>query len=80
MLRQWEYLYHINTLAKPWPVYVGVTKVHKINIIIFPRASAVGTASKRVCKIIILFWINSDPIGNYTASTVSVGSCNNHCE
>ena len=27
VLRQWEYLYHINAIAKPWPVYIGVTEV-----------------------------------------------------
>ena len=31
VLRQWEYLYHINDIAKPWPVYIGVTLVSYIS-------------------------------------------------
>ena len=27
MLRQWEHLYHINNIAKPWPVYIGLREV-----------------------------------------------------
>ena len=27
VLRQWEYLYHINVIVKPFPVYIGVTEV-----------------------------------------------------
>ena len=30
VLRQWENLYHINVIAKPWPVYIGVTEVSVI--------------------------------------------------
>ena len=29
LLRHFEYLYHINTIAKPWPVYVGLSQVRK---------------------------------------------------
>ena len=31
VLRQWEYLYHINDIAKPWPVYIGMTQVNYIS-------------------------------------------------
>ena len=27
VLRQWESLYRINSAAKPWPVYIGMTQV-----------------------------------------------------
>ena len=27
VLRQWEYLYHINVVAQPWPVYIGAREV-----------------------------------------------------
>ena len=29
VLRHWEHLYHINAIAKPLPVYIGVTEVIK---------------------------------------------------
>ena len=28
VLRQWENMYHINDIAKPWPVYIGVMQVN----------------------------------------------------
>ena len=31
VLRHWEYLYHINAIAKPRPVYIGVTQVNYIS-------------------------------------------------
>ena len=30
VLRQWENLYHINMIAKPWPVYIGMTMVSQL--------------------------------------------------
>ena len=32
MVRHFEYLYDINNMAKPWPVYMGLTEVHLIHI------------------------------------------------
>ena len=33
VLRQWEYMYHIDAIAKPWPVYIGVTQVNYILVV-----------------------------------------------
>ena len=32
VVRQFEYLYVINDIAKPWPVYTGVTKVNLMRV------------------------------------------------
>ena len=41
VLRQWVYMYHINDIAKPWPVYIGVTQVNCI-ISVVQEESTVG--------------------------------------
>ena len=28
VLRNWEYMDHINSIAKPWPVYIGLIEVN----------------------------------------------------
>ena len=52
VVRQWEYLYLINDIAKPWPVYIGVTQVSLMSVryghmsMLYEYAQEQGTVEK----------------------------------
>ena len=61
VLRQWEYLYHINAIAKPWPVYIGVTQVNLMSVFTGPGSTFILT---------LCFFPNTDIFRNQTIGIV----------